>query len=504
MGGLSLQCVVANGTRLLGMSYTSRVDDNTSYDSSYVVLIQSNPNPASVDDISWSLVAAYPRLTSYPQDFSPLVCNVDPVTGVFSMMSYFNLTDPTVVIPDQYLLPRRKPGGFQYDPRNNRWSNFTLDPNYRWGDISATYALFQWPNTTTLYQANVGNSTTVNIGLLASDKDDDSKQFVSITSWDLDPSVYGYPSRLFFGNNILYQFGTLVANNKTGALRNTLTRIPLSGDAATFMLPDDLPVYNATALDQCTPSFITANYYKDTLYVFCQGVDTDIEPGVGLVMKFRDGAVRDTALSNFSETDFDRISGASIQPIGGDNNQNRFAFVVNAPSGYSMEGMALDDADLGIVTSVGYYLNITEPYGFSITDPPNHTPAIIGGSVAGVLLLLAIAAYFLVRRRWPQWRRKLRAKIILMMSADDLNENPKFYKFEESSRQSFDSGRDKILVTDDMDLEGIVDVGTGYMQNVTFGQHPRPAASYSATASFNIIYDPLTNCTKVALYPRGQ
>ncbi|KAF8937612.1 hypothetical protein EDD21DRAFT_374965 [Dissophora ornata] len=476
MGGLGLQCVTANGTRLLGMSYTTLTNDTTSVYANYVLLIQSNPNPASVSDISWSLVSAYPRVTSYPQDYSPLVCNVDPTTGVFSMMSAFNLTDPSTPTPN---LPHRLPGGLQYDPRTGAWSNFTIDSDYHWGDYAATYALFQWPNTTTLFQANVGATSTVNVGKLTADNDG-SLEFENVLSWDLNPAIYGYPSRLVYGNNILYQFGTLVANNKTGALRNTLTRIPLSGDPSIFLPPINLPMYDATALAQCT-SYIVASYYIDTLYVFCQGVDNAMEPGYGLVMQFKDGDIMDSALSNYTISGIDRLSGAIVQPIGGSNDGRleRFAFITDAPSEVPMESLALGISDFGDLSTVSYSINITDPFGYVLKDPSDHTPAIIGGTIGGVLLLLFVVLFVFIRRRWPQWRRKLRIKIIAMMSTDEVNEfhndRDHIYKIEAPSSQSFNlDGRDKILVTDDMELEDVIDVGTGYMQEVTFGRHPRP------------------------------
>ncbi|KAG0361597.1 hypothetical protein BC939DRAFT_461451 [Gamsiella multidivaricata] len=488
MGILSLQCVTTNGTRLLGMSYTfpsiEHSNDNNDSDGNndIVALIQSNPNPTSVSDITWSLVAAYPRPIIDPHDYAPIVCNVDPKTNIFSAMSYFSITDLTY---NETQAPR-PPGGFQYDPRSNSWSNFTLKAGYQWGDYSATYALFQWPDTANLFQANVGTSNAVHLGMLGVD-DNGTKEFINVVSWGLDPNIYGYPSRLVFGNNALYQFGTLVVNNRTGALRNTLTRIPLNGDPFQFKPPPNLPVYNATSMNYCVPSSVSARFYKDILYVFCQGLDNDAFPGQGLLMTFKDGANRDSALSDYIMTDIDRLSGSLIQPIGGsdDGKVEPFAFIASLD--YDTMGLALGASTIGISQSVPYSINITDPYGFPLADPPNYTPAIIGGSVAGALVLLSVALFLFIRRRWPRYKRRIRAKIIAMMSVEDDNDGHEdmrnINKIEGPSMDSFDlDGRGKILVTDDMELDGIMDTGTGYMREVMLQQHPRPAIVTTLTA----------------------
>ncbi|KAF9181331.1 hypothetical protein BGZ51_005535 [Haplosporangium sp. Z 767] len=490
MGGLALQCLVANGTRLLGMSYTTALGEHDNLEKhGLVVLIQSNPNPKTIENIKWSLVSVWPRSLSYPQDYSPLLCNVDQQTGVFSMMSAFNLSDPSATGPGDNVQPRRKSGGFQYDPRKNTWSDFELAPNYRWNDPSYGFAIFQWPGTTTLAQANIASSIKVNIGILNSSSEGES-EFVNTVSWSLDPAIYGYPYRLFFGsNNILYQFGSYVVNNRTGALKYILTRIPLFGDPMKYIPPRHLPVYNASSLSACASGYINAHYYKGALYVFCQGIDTDFGPGLGLMMLFRDSAepekILDSGLSNPIYTGATRLAGAIIHPFGDTSDDGRsgpFAFVGKYPITYPIESVVLGGPDIGAVHKVNWHINITDPYGYNLSEPVNRTPAIIGGSIAGFLVLLALLLFRPMRRQWPRWRRKIMAKIIEKMSKDDDAVNGKgsdkdvaASKVEVPTTQSIDlDGRDKILVMDDMNV-GRIDVGTGYMQEVGLGHHPRPA-----------------------------
>lgn len=182
MGVISLQCVTINGTRLVGMSYTHSLKDSANLQDNYVALVQSNANPTSIDTMTWSLISAWPREMYYPQDYSPMVCHVDQQTGVFTMMSAFNLTDPNY-IPDPSV-PQRPSGGFQYNPQTSIWTNFSLSSDYLWGDVTDSFAIFEWPGTTTLVQANVGTTNTVALGVLSKDAKG-APQFVNALNWTL-------------------------------------------------------------------------------------------------------------------------------------------------------------------------------------------------------------------------------------------------------------------------------------------------------------------------------
>lgn len=292
--------------------------------------------------------------------------------------------------------------------------------------------------------------------------------------------TYGYPSRLVYGNNVLYQFGTRLANNRTGKLDTILTRIPLSGSLDSFMPPSNLQTYNASSMSDCAPGYLSTSFYQDILYVFCQGADGPIGPGPGIVMMFQDGpSYRDKALSPSYQTDIDRLSGAAIQPIGGDvaGTQTPFAFIVNAPGYWTVQSISLENATFGDGSGVDFNINITAPYGDPHQEQSNNLPAIIGGSVVGGLLVIALTLYFVLRKRWPVWRRKLGTRIVAAMMKDDHMEGSDkdcINKIEDPSSSVDLDGRDKILVTEDMEEHGI-DVSTGYMKEVGLEHHPRPA-----------------------------
>ncbi|KAF9907038.1 hypothetical protein EC991_011342 [Linnemannia zychae] len=479
MGVISLQCMTANDTRIVGISYTHSLKVDEDYQDNYVALVQSNDSPTSIDTMTWSLISAWPRSLYYPQDYSPMVCHVDPRTGIFTMMSAFNLTDPDY-IPDPSI-PQRPSGGFQYDPRTSIWSDFTLSNDYLWEDVTDSFAVFTWPGTNTLVQANVGTTTAVSIGAMTTTAKGEH-QFVNALNWTLDPLTYGYPTRLVYGNNVLYQFGTVLANNRTGQLNTILTRIPLSGSLETFQPPANLQTFNSS-MQECAPGYLSTSFYNDVLYVFCQGTDRSIGPGTGVVMRFKDGpSFRDKSLGPAHMTDIDRLSGAVIQPIGGSNDgkQDPFALVINAVGDWPIQSISLGDNTLGDSNQSDYFINITAPYGDIEVYRPDHSPAIIGGSVAGGLVILGLILFFVLRKRWPAWRRKIQFKIFeALMKDDPTNGNSSdkdiINKIEDpTSTSSIDlDSRGKILVTEDME-ENAVDVSTGYMREVGLEHHPRP------------------------------
>ncbi|KAF9430262.1 hypothetical protein BGZ76_000899 [Entomortierella beljakovae] len=105
-------------------------------------------------------------------------------------MSNYSAPDPAAT--DIVALP---PGGFRYDPSTLTWSKFGLDTDYRWGDRSNTYSLFNWPGNSVLHQVNIASSNngTINLGMLY--KDDDGTSFNNCT---VSSTVLGY------ANNTVY------------------------------------------------------------------------------------------------------------------------------------------------------------------------------------------------------------------------------------------------------------------------------------------------------------
>ncbi|KAF9145815.1 hypothetical protein BGX30_006587 [Mortierella sp. GBA39] len=520
MDQLDLKCITLAGSRLIGMAYalpTASYTERRSYDDlTHVVLIQSNPNPQELTTLSWSLISAWPRTPNRLSDiYSSLACHVDPLTGVFTMMSNFsgnNLAGDSYQRMSLQAMPLRPPGGFQYTPPvagigPGTWADFGVSQDYEWGNVSATFDLFNWPGTSELYQARIENTTvgTIQLSLLTSTAVTGPATFTNVANYTLNPDVHGYPM-------------------KTRG-QESLTRIPLDSTvrgASGFTLPADLVAYDASAVQSCQME-TTKIWYSSaqaTLYVLCPNGDKAL-----------------SKLFNIS-TDSAQLC---IQPIDRNDSSGVWAYLSSSFRG--QYGLLIDPVSGSLESPILQYIpsfpvTITEPYG---EDQTAYTPSnasvveenlslIIAGAVIGFLLILAAICYIPFRRRWrrswrgkwgifktqtwPRWMRKVRLKLIDLLkekedagrgdldaegkalqgernvskdNEDGFNNN----KFEEHLMNSLErlEGCDKTLVTDDMDLSGLespltmMDVATGYMSGVRLEAHPRPGVVTSLAIS---------------------
>ncbi|KAF9160764.1 hypothetical protein BGX21_002660 [Mortierella sp. AD011] len=496
---------------------SATISDTTSYESTYVVLVQTNDYPSSGLNISWSLVGAWEHSVTRYDAYSPQECHVDTTTGIFTSMS--NYSNEHYQYPDQLVSPAPPtPEGFQYDPRTNAASSFTLSADYHWGDVDNTFALFTWPNTTLLYLANIADPSngTINLGMLKKNEDG-SSTFVNAGGWTLDPNTYGYPRKLGFGQDSIYQFGSIVANNMTGAFKSLLTRIPLSGPNGTvFSPPTNLPVYEIDNFNNCSYTDSSMRPYRDMLYFICEATDaTDTGP-VERTYLFKYNTTGVISINPGGTASESRFMSNGFQPISGGGNSSVWVY---APPRW----MSLDPNIIGAFKPEDTLalVNITEsfesyPKYIRHTDPTTYIS--IGVSVF-VLLVIAIIVWrnwrHVVKFRtqiWPRWKRKIKAKIIDFASRIDDGDDgskisdadgslgsgtryeksdPTINKIEEMPMQLIDAEEGhKILVTPDMDLSdldevtitaaslpppAVVDVNVGYMMAVNLDTHPRPA-----------------------------
>ncbi|KAF9113465.1 hypothetical protein BGX27_001529 [Mortierella sp. AM989] len=220
-----------------------------------------------------------------------------------------------------------------------------------------------------------------------------------------------------------------------------------------------------------------------------------------------------------------------FQPIsGGENNSRVWGYL----PGLTQVEVSLDPAsDFGITSYLYSTPTIPEPYrspgtGFFDIDGvnevnPSNTILYIG---IGVLLFSMLVIIILVWRNWSkilkfrtriwsQWKRKMKVKIIEIVSkiddgaSDDIkaddrmksgtrngesDHDSEINKMEEIPMQAIEINEGhKILVTPDMDLSDIdnitsttiLDVDAGYMQSADLDRHPRPTIITSLTPGLN-------------------
>ncbi|KAF9348000.1 hypothetical protein BGX34_002759 [Mortierella sp. NVP85] len=511
MGRLNIHCIVVHGDRLLAMSYTKWLGYGVP---SYVVLIHSNPAPSTVADITWSLVSASPLgYPSHPgREFNvDTACHVDPFTGIFTAMSNYTGSDYLKSSP-------REARGLQYDPRTDSWKNITLAPGYQWGNTESSFTLFDWPDgnaspnsSSTVYHASFAQPTNgeVNLGMLEQGSD----TFVSAKSWTLEPLVYGYPFLVIAGQDTLYQFGELATDNRPGAVRIILTRIPLSSNIASFSQPLNPPSQEVPTLKACNTSTTVAKYYKKSIYMYCNspaGYNSPYDRGQYLLI-FNDLGKNMTENPPY-ETGSGGLDGI-FQPFSGNDYSRPWIYL----SSYHQSELRFDEDRAR--WNHGLYVgavNIPEPYGETETITPDYTPAITAGVVIGVLVVLGLLLFFLGRRYgpkfmseiWPRWKKKITVKIIEILEALrryaegheetgkgtlDKQQN----KIEDVSMEHFEG---KILVTPDMDLGDLIGPNRLQTQQVDSERgrdHERHRPADASTLSTTSMQDGITEEERV-------
>ncbi|KAF9585037.1 hypothetical protein BGW38_004166 [Lunasporangiospora selenospora] len=521
MGWLKPDCIVQNGTRMVGMAYTSRMGraNNNSTDT-HVLLIQSNPSPSNINSVTWKLAASYERLIQGPQDYtSTLTCHTDPETGVFAMISMFEGSDGYPVPAGVNDPPKRKPGGFLFEASLGRWLDFTLSADYRWGDSYLkpnSFVLFRphiidktmigtsplpagspspqptktanstiatptptstptistskpLPHSALFFHANIGSGSSVNIGLLPNDG---TYKMINWEQWELDPQIFGFPVLLAFAKKSLFQLGTKIDDSRTGNRKFYLTRIPIRDN---FMFS---PTNNYSVIPlpefECDVDSMMAKPYQDSLYIVCLRY-----PSRMVAVKDEDNAVPEVGSTCHSDT----LN--LFQPIGGDlPGQEPFMY---CPVRDTVIGCSLDLPQYyqDLAPNQKFPISITEKFGYEYIEwNPNsvevRTDLIVGCVLLGVLLIAAAILYRPIRRRWPRWKARWRQSLLEQISSDDEfqdnhgNENSMEMKKKRSPKvdpKSIDKieipsgdnsnefeGQDKILVTCDEDLVGALNL----------------------------------------------
>ncbi|KAI8347237.1 hypothetical protein B0O80DRAFT_216286 [Mortierella sp. GBAus27b] len=545
MGYLSFKCMVLNGTRILGMSFAAR-SNNEGWGPDHVVLVQSNPNPTSVNDLTWSFVSAWKRTMTEYDVASDTVCHVSQQTGVFTAMSHYTTYDPRYGVkpprPDY-----REPGGFQYDPRTGNWDTFGTAQGYRWGDPTTSFALLE-PYTTyltdnvTLYQANIGDGeTSINLGMLLTKESlgHDRYEFTDLGTVTMTPDIYGYSLRLFPGRDSIYHLGSIVVDNRTAVYRYTISKLMVQNMS--------VPVWSADipGLESCKRSRISAKSFMDMVFVVC-ATEAKISERPSPTGESRDYIlayykenITSAPIAFVSSTDLTYIDPPMFLPLG--NATHPWVYTDNTQISYNLT------TGLWNRTYSGYSPNITEPYGYNFSYDSGFDGYGIIGAVAGTVVLLGIV-FFFVRRRygakikaeiWPRWKRKIIAKMIEVLSKqqesqdknddkdkdkdmdkdmdkdedkdddkdDDLSSRPDSPQDEESKDKIEDDSHEsialqdmgKILVTPDMDVSDLIEdeslaqkqevEGNQDLSNsVNFHDHPRPTIVTSLSPASAVRY----------------
>ncbi|KAG0331779.1 hypothetical protein BG004_001508, partial [Podila humilis] len=152
MSLLFLTCVASSGSTLYALTSTG------SGDAKKLVLAKSNAAPTSFDDLTWTIYASTLQRDLYElsglAQIGSFSCHVDD-QGVFTALSQ-NSKSPGS--GDQL------PGGYQYNPSTESWTNIDMTPDYKWS-IFGGNALFTLTDASTrtlmhVYKTDISKSET--------------------------------------------------------------------------------------------------------------------------------------------------------------------------------------------------------------------------------------------------------------------------------------------------------------------------------------------------------
>ncbi|KAF9364595.1 hypothetical protein BGX34_001055, partial [Mortierella sp. NVP85] len=405
MGQLKLFCVASDGRSLYGLSSGTNLDSGTK--DPLVILVKSNPDPATLVQISWSVVSTVRISAIYDitQSQSRQVCAVDD-KGVFTYLGQNVIKAPSTagVKAGVQFSPLFPPNSSGSSTGTGGWKTIDIPATYSWQESTISEVLFSVLDPTgtanAVVHAFIGSGNTgVQFGTL--DSTLQLKQGPLWATTDRIDKLDYYGNSLYFltrgsgvdGTN-LTMFSAPIGNSAIS------TAMPTTGGRS-FNVMSVATFYNPSS---CYSGFVT-----NTFFIACGEYTESIA-----TMDVNIGT-----LSGYSKLASGMPKGRmdAFQPIGGYNGEAGFVFIqtTNATTAQSsLSGLIVQGGQIGEWQRVGYQANVTENVGYGSSTGPS-TPSgsgtgssstgLIVGCVLGVLVLVAAAAYFGYYRRVVQKRK---------------------------------------------------------------------------------------------------
>ncbi|KAI8358000.1 hypothetical protein B0O80DRAFT_443759 [Mortierella sp. GBAus27b] len=255
---LEPNCIATDGTYLYAHALLTIAIGGPSVNNQNIVLVQSNPNPSSLTDISWKVVSTINQSKLYIlqglASIKSFNCHVDS-NGVFTILA----TSSKSFSADQ--APSRV-RGYQFDPTGGgSWTNVDVTDNYKWS-IIGDGLLF----STGSLLMHAFNSDVINNTITVSIFNSATHTFVAQnTSWAL-PTASGRPYSLAVGNGNMYVMaGDFISNT---ASLNVFPLSPTGGAPAAT----SIKVLTAPQLKASCPlnaGTVRAGLAGTTYYMFC-------------------------------------------------------------------------------------------------------------------------------------------------------------------------------------------------------------------------------------------
>ncbi|KAF9147806.1 hypothetical protein BG015_010499 [Linnemannia schmuckeri] len=417
MGWLDLICLTTDpaSTTFYGLAYAA--DYSTNSDSKYVVLIRTNTNPTSPEDLTWSIVSLFEawKLAGYPYttNGSDYTCTSNAL-GVFTMFGRAAQSDAS---------DSKKAYGIRYDPtgsmdksfnfkRPGAWMNITVEGEYNWSGSFNRHSLGYVNNGAANVLVHASISSTNNTVSLATVND--STMTLSPTAlWSMNATIHGQSLRaLTIGNDHLYTYGDGIVPIVGGAFTQKLylTGFPLNTTTISLTTPISKS-YDAKPAFECDTSPTPLIYFlRNSLTLLCGQIRYSSKD-YGTASMFL--TIKDPNTSNGTgvKTTFDSdvINMDFFTPIG-DEMGLGVSFALLKKEGT----MYVFGNDGGTrYTHMISKVNVTETYGVNPNPPPPPAapkPTILStGGIVGIVvgaLFLAALTFLLGRRTSSRSRNK--------------------------------------------------------------------------------------------------
>ncbi|KAG0041864.1 hypothetical protein BGZ83_001211, partial [Gryganskiella cystojenkinii] len=226
------------------------------------VLVKSNANPASLSDVTWTLISAVALDNLYIMAGLPLmgtfVCTADS-SGVFTVLAEYSKYGTTDETP-------AKPRGLQYTPgtgsSKGTWANLDVSSGYSWTFQSSTVMFPIGTTVMQLYKTSIV-ADTLSYSIL----DKPTNKFIqSTTNITLDPTsgelvAYAYNS----ANSNIFILTDYITTT------NYLSVAPISS-TGTILSTSALKRVNAN-VGNCTiyggAGTVKTAIYNNEFYLFC-------------------------------------------------------------------------------------------------------------------------------------------------------------------------------------------------------------------------------------------
>ncbi|KAF9300906.1 hypothetical protein BGZ74_007383 [Mortierella antarctica] len=252
MGVLSPNCVATDGTSLYALTRTKKYGERSD---NYHVLIKSNASPASIRDISWTLVNAVPRSANNYLT-GQYACTVNE-KGVFTVVSDKAQVSETFTGAVGFK-------GIQFVPGSSGVEG-------SWHNVDTEGFFTEWPyrepGRVFNFKDSSGISTPMvtyihsgsNAPFVAAMNSEGNKLLGRVVGWNMSAATYGQPVSIVGLDNKLFIYGYYNFGSN-----NTLSVITLPSPNVnlTSATPPPIQTLNATLIETtCGRAYLTMQMY---------------------------------------------------------------------------------------------------------------------------------------------------------------------------------------------------------------------------------------------------